>query len=142
MGTTGMRFQQARMEAGFTLSEVADALDIDAKYLYALEDEAYDALPGKTYALGYAKSYASYLGLNSKKITDEIMKEIGYEEASFINNRLEQRLFSSEEHIKKRNDQWETVSQRSARHRKLLYSILITLGILGFIAFLGSRLWI
>ena len=142
MGTTGMRFQQARMEAGFTLSEVADALDIEAKYLYALEDEAYDDLPGKTFTLGYAKSYASYLGLNSKRITDEIMKDIGYEEASFINSNLERRLFTSEEHIKKRNDQWEAVSQRSARHRKLLYSILITLVVLGFIAFLGSRTWI
>ena len=142
MGTTGMRFQQARMEAGFTLSEVADALDIDAKYLYALEDEAYDDLPGKTFVLGYAKSYASYLGLNSKRITDEIMKEIGYDEASFINSNLERRLFSSEEHIKQRNDQWEIFSRQSARHRKLLYSILITLVILGFIAFLGSRAWI
>ena len=29
MGTTGLRFQQARMEAGFTLGEIARELDID-----------------------------------------------------------------------------------------------------------------
>ena len=56
MGTTGLRFQQARMEAGFTLGEIAQELDIDARYLFALEEEAYDDLPGKTFALGYAKS--------------------------------------------------------------------------------------
>ena len=70
MGTTGLRFQQARMEAGFTLGEIAQELDIDARYLFALEEEAYDDLPGKTFALGYAKSYANYLGLNARKITD------------------------------------------------------------------------
>ncbi|MGM9567483.1 MAG: helix-turn-helix domain-containing protein [Clostridia bacterium] len=142
MGTTGLRLQQARMEAGFTLNEVASELDIDAPYLFALEEEAYDDLPGKTFVLGYAKTYASYLGLNSRKITEEIMKEIGYDESSFINSGIEKRLFTPEEHIEKRNSQWENASRRSARQRRLLASILITLAILAFFAFLGSRLWI
>lgn len=142
MGTTGLRLQQARMEEGFTLNEVASELDIDAQYLFALEEEAYDDLPGKTFTLGYAKTYATYLGLNSRKITEEIMKEIGYDESSFINSSIEKRLFTPEEHIEKRNNQWENASQRSARQRRLLASILITLAILAFFAFLGSRLWI
>lgn len=142
MGTTGMRFQQGRMDAGFTLSEVAAALDIDARYLFALEEESYDDLPGKTFAIGYAKTYASYLGLNPKKIADEIMREIGYDESSFINSSLEKRLFKPEDHIEKRNKQWEDVSQRSARHRRLLVSILITLAVLGLFSFFGSRLWV
>ncbi len=142
MGTTGMRFQQGRMDAGFTLSEVALALDIDARYLFALEEESYDDLPGKTFAIGYAKTYASYLGLNPKKIADEIMKEIGYDESSFINSSLEKRLFKPEDHIEKRNKQWEDVSQRSARHRRLLVSILITLAVLALFSFFGSRLWV
>ncbi|HMM05768.1 MAG TPA: helix-turn-helix domain-containing protein [Clostridiales bacterium] len=142
MGTTGMRFQQGRMDAGFTLSEVAVALDIDARYLFALEEESYDDLPGKTFAIGYAKTYASYLGLNPKKIAEEIMKEIGYDESSFINSSLEKRLFKPEDHIEKRNKQWEDVSQRSARHRRLLVSILITLAVLALFSFFGSRLWV
>lgn len=142
MGTTGLRLQQARMDAGYTLNEVAAELDIDAKYLYALEDEAYDDLPGKTFALGYAKTYATYLGLNSRKITEEIMKEIGYDESSFINSSLEKRLFTPEDHVQKRKDKLENATQRSARQRRLLFSILVTLGILALLGFLGSRLWI
>ena len=142
MGTTGMRFQQARMEAGFTLSEVAAALDIDARYIFALEDEAYDDLPGKTFAIGYAKTYASYLGLNPKRIAEEIMKEIGYDESSFINSSIERRLFKPEDHIEKRNKQWENVSQRSAKNRRMLITILITLAIFCLFAFFGSRLWV
>ena len=142
MGTTGVRLQQARMDAGFTLSEVAEELDIEARYLYALEEESYDELPGKTFTVGYAKTYASYLGLNSRKITEEIMKEIGYDESSFINSSIERRLFTPEDHIKRRNDQWESAGQRSARQRRLPFSIVVTLGILAFAAFLGSRLWI
>ena len=142
MGTVGSRLQQARMEAGFTLSEVALELDIDAKYLFALEEEAYDDLPGKTFALGYAKTYAAYLGLNSRKITEEIMKDIGYDEGSFINGNIERRLFTPEDHIKKRKDQIENVTRRSARQRRFLMSFVVTLAILAFIAFLGSRLWI
>ncbi len=130
------------MDAGFTLSEVAVALDIDARYLFALEEESYDDLPGKTFAIGYAKTYASYLGLNPKKIAEEIMKEIGYDESSFINSSLEKRLFKPEDHIEKRNKQWEDVSQRSARHRRLLVSILITLAVLALFSFFGSRLWV
>lgn len=142
MGTTGMRFQQARMDAGFTLNEVAKELDIDARYLFALEEEAYDDLPGKTYVLGYAKSYASYLGLNSRKVTDEIMAVIGYDEMASVNNAIERRLFTSEDHIRRRNDQWESVSRRSARNRRLLLTIIVTLSILAIIAFFGSRLWV
>ena len=142
MGTTGLRFQQARMEAGFTLGEIAQELDIDARYLFALEEEAYDDLPGKTFALGYAKSYANYLGLNARKITDEIMQEIGYDEGAFVNSTIEQRLCKPEDHVRKRNDQWENVSKRSAHHRRLLLTIIVTLLILAFAAFLGSRLWI
>lgn len=142
MGTTGLRLQQARMEAGLTLSEVADELDIDARYLYALEEEAYDELPGKTFVVGYAKTYASYLGLNSRKITEEIMKDIGYDESSFINSNIERRLFTPEDRIQKRKDQLENAAQRSARQRRLLFSIVITLSILALAAFLGSRLWI
>lgn len=142
MGTTGLRLQQARMDAGFTLNEVAAELDIDAKYLFALEEEAYDELPGKTFVLGYAKTYAGYLGLNSRRITEEIMKEIGYDESAFINSNLEKRLFTPEDRIRQRKDRLENATQRSAHQRQLLFTILVTLGILALLAFLGSRLWI
>ena len=142
MGTTGMRLQQARMEAGFTLGEVASALDIDAKYLFALEEEDYDVLPGKTFALGYAKSYSSYLGLNSRRVTEEIMKDIGYDESSFVDSEIERRLFTPEDHIKRRNDHWQDSDKKAKRQRRNLYSFLITLAILFVLAFFGSRLWI
>ncbi|MGI5875062.1 MAG: helix-turn-helix domain-containing protein [Bacillota bacterium] len=142
MGTTGLRFQQARMDAGFTLGEVARELDIDAKYLFALEEEDYASLPGKTFTIGYAKSYASYLGLNSRRILEEIMKEIGYDESAFINSSIEKRLFTPEDHIRKRADQLENATKRSARQRRYLLSFVITLAVLALVSFLGSRLWI
>lgn len=142
METTGKRLQRARMETGFTLDEVAKALDIDAKYLFALENEDYDKLPGKTFALGYAKSYATYLGLNSRRVTEEIMQEIGYDESSFINSGLEKRLFTPEDDFRRRKEEMQKAGKKSKRDRHMLYSIMITLAVLCFLAFIGSRLWI
>src|SRR5581483_11136056 len=44
---------------------------IRAKYLRALEDEAFEALPGPTYVKGFLRTYADYLGLDGQLYVDE-----------------------------------------------------------------------
>ncbi|MDO4542440.1 MAG: helix-turn-helix transcriptional regulator, partial [Bacillota bacterium] len=99
MGRIGMIFQEARIEQGFTMGEVADALNIDVRYIFDLEDEDYDDMPGKTFVMGYARSYAKFLGLNSKRITAEIAKEIGYEDIIPMGDGVEQKLFGEDEAV-------------------------------------------
>ncbi len=52
------------------LSDVANALRIRQVYLQAIEDGRFDDLPGPTYAAGFVRAYADYLGLE----LDEVMR--------------------------------------------------------------------
>lgn len=55
--------KQARINAGYTIEEIADNLNIKKQYLIALEDGNIDALPAKVYIDGYLKLYARHLGI-------------------------------------------------------------------------------
>jgi cytoskeletal protein RodZ len=55
--------QKARIESGRTIEDIADRLKIRKQYIIALEKGDMDALPNKTYAVGYLKLYANYLGV-------------------------------------------------------------------------------
>ncbi|TDA69475.1 MAG: helix-turn-helix domain-containing protein [Clostridia bacterium] len=72
MPDIGSKLQAARKEKGITLREVEEATKIRVKYLEALENEDLSALPGRVYAVGFLRAYASYLGLNS----DELVKTL------------------------------------------------------------------
>ena len=55
--------QKARIESGRTIEDIADRLKIKKQYLIALEKGDMEALPNKTYAIGYLKLYSNYLGV-------------------------------------------------------------------------------
>lgn len=62
-------FLRERREArGFSLIEVEKDLKIRKKYLQALEEGNIDAIPGKTYLIGYLRNYSKYLGIDEENI--------------------------------------------------------------------------
>ena len=66
-------FLKERREArGIALIEVEKDLKIRKKYLQALEEGNIDAIPGKTYLIGYLRNYSKYLGINEEKINQII----------------------------------------------------------------------
>ncbi len=142
MGRIGMMFQEARTEQGFTLGEVAEALNIDVRYIFDLEDEDYDDMPGKTFVIGYAKSYAKFLGLNSKRITEAIAKEIGYDVTASRGDGMEQELFGENEMLVNRRREIENFKKRSQKNRQYMLGIIVVLLVLCLLSFLGTRTWI
>ena len=50
--------------------EVEEKTKIRAKYLRALENEEYDLLPGPAYVKSFIRSYADYLGVDSRELID------------------------------------------------------------------------
>lgn len=58
------QLKKARMEAGYSLEEIANTLNIRKQYLIALEEGNFDILPGQVYIDGYLRLYAKYLGVN------------------------------------------------------------------------------
>jgi len=54
----GLRLAQAREGAGYSITDVAGYLRVRKNYLEAIEAERYDALPGRTYAIGFVRAFA------------------------------------------------------------------------------------
>ena len=67
----GNSLREARYRQQFELSDVEQATKIRARYLQALEEESFDALPAKTYVKGFLRTYADYLGLDGQLYVDE-----------------------------------------------------------------------
>lgn len=51
-----------------SLSDVENALHIRAFMLQAIENGQYETLPGRTYTVGFIRTYAEYLGLNPERM--------------------------------------------------------------------------
>jgi hypothetical protein len=67
----GNSLREARYRQQLELSEVELATKIRARYLQALEEENFDALPAQTYVKGFLRTYADYLGLDGQLYVDE-----------------------------------------------------------------------
>jgi len=76
----GATLREARVRKRLTLQQVEEDTKIRTKYLQALEDDDFEALPGRAYAKGFLSSYASYLGLDPQTMIDEFNSRHGGEE--------------------------------------------------------------
>jgi cytoskeleton protein RodZ len=68
MGELGQLLREAREGKGISLEEVEQATHIRQKFLKALEEEDFGALPAETYVKGFLRTYATYLGLNPQEV--------------------------------------------------------------------------
>ncbi len=78
--TIGDALRAARLRAGEDLRGVAASLRIRPEHLEALEANAFDRLPGRTYAIGFLRSYAEYLGLDAGAAIARFKQETGIPE--------------------------------------------------------------
>jgi len=60
----GSLLQAKREEYGWTIKDVARALRLSERQIEAIEEDDYDILPGKTYVMGYWRSYAQLLQID------------------------------------------------------------------------------
>jgi len=67
----GNSLREARTRKGLEFPELELGTKIRAKYLRALEDEAFETLPSATYVKGFLRTYADYLGLDGQLYVDE-----------------------------------------------------------------------
>jgi cytoskeleton protein RodZ len=74
--TVGQDLRAARLRRGDDLATVSKALKIRKDHLEALEEDRLDALPGRTYAVGFVRTYADYLGLDAVQCVERYKAEI------------------------------------------------------------------
>jgi cytoskeleton protein RodZ len=71
MPDIGRTLRETRMRNRVDITEVEAGTKIRAKYLRALENEEWDLLPGPTFVKTFLRSYADYLGLDSRQLVEE-----------------------------------------------------------------------
>lgn len=75
--TAGQRLREAREARGVSLEEIAAQTRIPTRHLASLETGDWDKLPAATYSIGFAKNYASAVGLDRNEIGDQLRSEMG-----------------------------------------------------------------
>jgi cytoskeletal protein RodZ len=80
MDEIGSQLREARMRMRIDTGEVELRTKIRAKYLRAMENEEWDLLPGEVYVRSFLRTYADFLGLDSRALLDEFRRR--YEKPS------------------------------------------------------------
>ncbi|PKP76493.1 MAG: hypothetical protein CVT81_14475 [Alphaproteobacteria bacterium HGW-Alphaproteobacteria-3] len=79
--SVGAELRAARLRRSEDIRTIAQALCIRRDLLEALEESRYDALPARAYAIGFVRSYAEYLGLDSRHVVERYKAELDCAEA-------------------------------------------------------------
>ena len=75
MEQIGARLREARMRGKIDINQVESDTKIRAKYLRAMENEEWSLLPGEIYAKTFLRTYADYLGLDSREVLDDYRRQ-------------------------------------------------------------------
>ncbi|RPF46952.1 cytoskeletal protein RodZ [Thermodesulfitimonas autotrophica] len=67
----GEALREARKAKSITIAVAEEETKIRAKFLEALENEAFSALPGRVYAKAFLRTYARYLGLDDAALAQQ-----------------------------------------------------------------------
>ncbi len=68
----GQRLREARLARSLSLEEAAQATRIRVRFLVAMEEGDYEALPSAAQARGFLRAYAGYLGLDPKPLLEDL----------------------------------------------------------------------
>lgn len=63
----GDKFKEERLQKNLSLEDVSKSTKIKVDFLEAIEDGEYKKLPSVSYAQGFVRNYAEFLGLNEKE---------------------------------------------------------------------------
>jgi cytoskeleton protein RodZ len=74
--SVGALLRQARQGFGRDVGQIGAALRIRASHLQAIEEGRFEELPGGTYAIGFIRTYAEYLGLDGPEMVRRFKHEI------------------------------------------------------------------
>jgi len=79
-GGIGAQLKAAREARGLTLEQVAAETRIPQRHLLTIEAGAFSALPARTYAIGFARTYAKAVGLDDGEVADRVRVELDAQE--------------------------------------------------------------
>ena len=130
MASVGQKLKDARIAKGLTLDDLQQTTKIQKRYLIAIEEGNYDALPGKFYVKAFARQYAETVGLNPNEIIQELDQELGMpaspEEQPETTSRVQKR-----EELTRPQD--NSLSAKISKYLPTIIIVVVVVAILGTI---------
>ena len=77
----GAKLREARERMKLDRAELSVRTKINERHLAAIEDGDFSALPARIYAVGFARSYAGAVGLDSAAVAAQIRRELDEQNA-------------------------------------------------------------
>jgi cytoskeleton protein RodZ len=74
--TVGEQLKAERERLGLSLSDLAAKTRVPMRHLESIEKSEFAALPGSTYTLGFARSYARALEMDAAKVSSDLRVEM------------------------------------------------------------------
>ena len=68
MELIGARLKQARVGANLSLQDISDRTRISLRFLSAIENDDFEALPGRVYIFGFTRAFARTVGLDEERL--------------------------------------------------------------------------
>ena len=72
----GQMLGRVRKEQGMTIGEIAEKTRIPTRHLEVIESGDFSKLPGRTYAVGFSRTYARVLGLDENEVVGLVRSEL------------------------------------------------------------------
>jgi len=76
MELIGARLNQARLMANLALQDIADRTKISLRFLSAIENDDFSALPGSVYIFGFTKAFARAVGLDEESMVAALREKM------------------------------------------------------------------
>lgn len=75
-GGIGAQLRAAREARGLSLEQLAAETRIPQRHLQKIEAGEFSALPARTYAIGFSRTYARAVGLHDSEVADRVREEL------------------------------------------------------------------
>ena len=82
--TVGQRLREAREAAGLSVSDIAQRFKLGIAQVVAVEADAWDKLPGRTFARGVVRGYAREMRLDVEALVAQVMPVVKAEDVAIV----------------------------------------------------------
>lgn len=76
MELIGARLKKAREGANFCLQDISDRTKISLRFLAAIENDDFSALPGRVYIFGFTRAFARAVGLDEESLVTALQEKM------------------------------------------------------------------
>lgn len=108
----GQRLHQERIRLGYSIQDVSKATKIQPSFIMAIEKGEYHKISSPSYAKGFVRNYAGFLGLPTREVLALFRRE-----------------FDAEKNYKVLPDTYTKQSEIAIRRTKFQFTLLILFGL-------------